>query len=194
MLLEIASSLLTGVFSGGATGLLGILIQQFGDAKKRASDLEVLRENNKLTLELAAREAENKLKAAQIDAASAERLAELDAMARADATASGDYRASMKADRATYLDKDSQRRSKFATWLMAIVDFTRGIIRPGITVYAMVLQTLLLYWVHDMMLRSQTPLATDLQSKLIMEVVGTTSYLVTTCTVWWFGVRPAQRK
>ena len=59
---------------------------------------------------------------------------------------------------------------------------------------AMGLQTFLLFWVHDMILRSQTAMSPDLQTKLVVEVVGTTTYLVTTCTVWGFGVRPAQRK
>ncbi len=194
MLLEIASTIFTGVLSGGATGLLGVALQQWGEAKKRSYDLEVLRENNKLTIELAAQEAANRLETAKVDAASAERLAELDALAKATAAASADYQASLAADKAGYLDKDAQKRSKFATVLMALVDFFRGIIRPGITVYAMVLQTYLLFWLHDMLLRSQIVLSQDLQTRLAMEVVGTTTYLVTTTTVWWFGVRPAQRK
>lgn len=194
MLLELASTVFTGVLSGGATGLLGVALQQWGDIKKRQHDFLVLKEQNQLTLQLAAQEAANRLETAKVDAASAERLAELDALAKATAAASEDYRASLASDKATYLDKDAQGKSRVATWLMAIVDFLRGIIRPGITAYAMGLQTFLLFWVHDMILRSQTAMSPDLQTKLVVEVVGTTTYLVTTCTVWWFGVRPAQRK
>lgn len=194
MLLELASTVFTGVLSGGATGLLGVALQQWGDIKKRQHDLETLKESNKLTLQLAAQEAANRLEVTKVDAASAERLAELDALAKATAAASEDYRASLNADKATYLDKDAQGKSRVATWLMAFVDFLRGIIRPGITAYAMGLQTFLLFWVHDMFMRSQANMSSDLQTKLVVEVVGTTTYLVTTCTVWWFGVRPAQRK
>lgn len=49
MLLE---TLLTGVLSGGATGLIGIALQQWGDARKRRDDLERLRLEHDQTREL----------------------------------------------------------------------------------------------------------------------------------------------
>jgi hypothetical protein len=194
MLLELASSVVTGVLSGGATGLIGLAVQQWGEASKRKSDLEVLRENNKLTLQLSAQEAAHKLETAKVDAASAERLAELEAMARADSNASSDYRAAVKSDKATYLDKGAQAKSRFATWLMAIVDFCRGMTRPGVTWYATVLQGYLVYWLMDMISRSSISMTSDLQNKLVSEIIGTTSYIVTTSIVFWFGGRPIGRK
>ena len=194
MLLELAGTIMSGVLSGGATGLLGVALQQWGEHRKRQADLELLKQQHAQTLELKRLDNEQQLKIATAEAASAERLAEIQAQARADEAASGDYQASLKSDRATYLDKDAQGKSRLARWLMAVVDFLRGVIRPGITAYAMGLQTLLLLWVHDLWVQHQLAMSTDMQAKLVMEIVGTTTYLVTTTTVWWFGVRPAARK
>ena len=194
MLLELAGTIMSGVLSGGATGLLGVALQQWGEAKKRQADLDMLKQQHTQTLELKRLDNEQQMRLAATEAASAERLAEIQAQARADEAASSDYQASLKADTATYLDKDAQKRSRLARWLMAIVDFLRGIIRPGITAYAMGLQTLLLLWVHDLWVQHQLNMGADMQAKLVMEIVGTTTYLVTTTTVWWFGVRPAARK
>lgn len=186
---ELAGSLITGVLSGGATGLLGILIQQWGENKKRRHDLELLKQQHTQTLELRRIEGEQALQMATVSAESAEKLAEIQAAARLEESASDDYRASVASDRATYSSLDAQKVWYVAA-AMGFVDFLRGIIRPGITIYSMVLLTLLLYWVHDMWSRSLLVLSPDDTKKLMLEVVGTTTYLVITTTVWWFGRRP----
>ena len=188
-IVELAGSLITGVLSGGATGLLGILIQQWGDNKKRTHDLELLKQQHTQTLELRRIEGEQALQMATVSAESAEKLAEIQAAARLEESASDDYRASVASDRATYSSPEAQKVWYVAA-AMGFVDFLRGIIRPGITIYSMVLLTLLLYWVHDMWSRSLLVLSQDDTKKLMLEVVGTTTYLVITTTVWWFGRRP----
>lgn len=205
MISELFGSLVTGVLSGGATGLLGVGLQLWGEQKKRAADLELLKQNHLQAVELRKLDIANQERMASLSAASAERLAELEAMARADEAASGDYRESLKADRTTYLSPEAQRLGDAKGWwaklvtglvvlMMGTVDLLRGIIRPGITGYSMALQTLLLLWVHDLWQRQQLAFSVDLQTKIAMDVIGTTSYLVTTTTVWWFGVRPVARK
>lgn len=188
-LLEVAGALVSGVLSGGATGLLGILIQQWGDNKKRAHDLELIKQQHMQTLELRRIEGEQALQMATVSAESAERLAEIQAAAKLEESASDDYRASVANDKATYLAPEAQK-AWYVVAALGFVDFLRGIIRPGITIYSMVLLTLLLYWVHDMWQRSQIVLTPDDSKKLMMEVIGTTTYLVITTTVWWFGRRP----
>lgn len=193
-LIDIASSVISGVLSGGATGLLGVLLQQWGEHRKRAQEIEVLTLQHAQAVELRRLDQEQQLRIAGLEAANAERLAELDAMARADESASADYRSSMQADRATYLDAGAQQASRVARWMMAAVDFLRGIIRPGATIYSLALLTMLLIWVHDLWLRSGAQLTQAQQMQITMEIIGTCTYLAVTCTVWWFGVRPAARK
>jgi hypothetical protein len=70
---------------------------------------------------------------AKLTADSQERIADIQAQARAQEAAEASYQASLAADRTTYLDPAAQSRSRVATWLMAAVDFVRGMIRPGST-------------------------------------------------------------
>lgn len=192
--ISMIGSIVTGVMSGGATGLIGIALQQWGESRKRAQDIELTKLQHAQAIELHRIDGEQQLALAQLQAASADRIAELQALTRASETASDDYRSSLNADRATYMDTQAQRNSRLARWLMAIVDFLRGIIRPGATLYSLALLTMLLSWVQDMHAKSALPLTPSDAMTLAREVVGTATYLVTTCTVWWFGVRPAARR
>jgi hypothetical protein len=186
---EVAGSILTGVLSGGATGLLGVVIQQWGDQKKRVHDLDVLKQQHAQTIELKRLEGDQAEKMAQMSADSAERLAEIQAAARADESASADYKASMDNDGTRYLPAGA-KLNPFVIVMLGIVDFMRGIIRPGITIYCMALLTLLLIWVNDMWQRSLLNLTPDDAKKLAMEVITTTTYLTVTSVIWWFGRRP----
>lgn len=193
-IIEVAGALVTGVMSGGATGLIGLLIQGWSESRKRAQDIELLKVQHLQTLELRKIDAEQQVKMATMDAASAERLAELEAMARADESANASLRASYDHDRATYLDSDAQKKSRVARWMMGLVDFTRGIIRPGITAYSMVILSALALWVQNLFLQKQIVLTPDQTFKLVMEVIGTITYITTTSVVWWFGARANQKK
>ncbi len=186
---DVASTVISGVLSGGATGLIGIALQTWGDIKRRQHDLEVLKQQHANTVELTKIESERDLRTATLNAESAEVLAQIQANSKAEEMASADYNSSVKNDTATYLSPTAQKKW-YIVLMMATVDFFRGIIRPGITIYCMVLLTMLLMWVHDMWVRAQLPLTPDDSKKLTMEIIGTTTYLVVTTTVWWFGRRP----
>ena len=108
-------------------------------------------------------------------------------------------------DKATYLSAGAQDWAKVSGWwprlvtglvvlAMSLVDFLRGLIRPGATAYTLALQTALLWWVGDLYRQRQLTLSAGQQAELVMLVVGTTSYLCTTCVVWWFGARPQSRR
>jgi len=194
MIVEHIGSIVTGVLSGGATGLIGVALQQWGESRKRAADLEMVRIQHAQALDLRKLDQDQQIKLASLDATSAERLADIDAMARADAAASTDFQASFAHDRATYSSEATQQHSRAARWLMAGVDALRGIIRPGVTLYSLGLLTALAVWLHDLWARGQIALPPDQQHRLALEIVGTITYLATTTTVWWFGVRPASRR
>lgn len=191
-MIEILGSVLTGIFGGGATGLLGVLLQRYFDGKKAAQDIELTRlqldaarETRKLELEAQERMAANAAAAQQLQA-------QLDAHAREVDADTAAYTASVASDRATYLAADAQQQSRVARWLMAVVDTARGLMRPAVTVYSLVLLTMLAAWVRELHQRTALVLTAAQQHELTMQVVGTVIYLSTTCVVWWFGVRPAQ--
>lgn len=205
MLAELLGTVVTGVLSGGATGLIGIALQQWGDSRKRADDLARLRLEHEQTRELARIEADRQLEAAKLSADSAERLADIALEARIAEGADLNYQASLRHDAATYVPAAALspgaaqgRWGRFVaglvTLMLGTVDFLRGLIRPGATGYSLALLTMLMLWVQDMWGRAGLQLTPEQVMRLTMEVIGTVTYLATTCTIWWFGVRPAQRR
>ena len=205
MITDVIGSIIGGVFSGGATGLIGIALSMIGEAKKRQTDLELAKLQHAQTLELRRLDIEQQARMAEMSAASAERLAEINAEARASESASADYQASLKADKATYVSEGALRISKadggFTRFVkgsvlggLGLVDVLRGLIRPAATIYSMILLTLLFIWVRDIYARSAVVMTQEQAHKLTMDVVDTITYLATTVCVWWFGVRGQQKK
>jgi len=193
MILEALATALAGGGLGGITGLVGTLITKWDESKKRQADIELQRLQNEQTKALLKMEQAHAIQLASLTAASQERLADINAQARADETASLDFRASQDSDRARYLAPEAQGQSRLARWAMGLVDFARGMIRPGATVYSFVLLTMLLLWVMQLYSEKQLTLTPDQAQKLALEIIGTTTYLATTCTTWWFGVRGTSR-
>jgi hypothetical protein len=193
MILETITSMISGGGLGVIGGLLGTIITSWSEIAKRKADLDILRENNKQTQLLAAQEQTHQLAMAQQTAKAQERVADIEAAARSVEAASLDFRASHESDKGTYLAPEAQQKSRFATWLMAIVDFCRGMIRPGATVYALALYTMMLLWVRDLVRLSTVTMTATLAEKIILEVVFTGTAIVTCTVTWWFGSRAMAR-
>jgi hypothetical protein len=191
-MMELFSTIFTSVLGGGATGLLGVLLQRYFDHKKQQSDIELL----KLNLEAAHRTREMELQAQErmadkaADAAIAQ--AKLDAMTRLAESRDKLVGESYGNDRATFTTADTQQRSRFARIALTVVDAVRGLMRPGITSYMLGMLTAVFVWVRSLYLQMGMKLTSDQVYALTMNCVGTVFYLATTCVVWWFGVRPSQ--
>jgi hypothetical protein len=194
-------SLLSVAFSGGATGLIGVLFQRFFDFKAKQQDLELVKINNEharllaqMDVDKANRAAQASEKVAESQAEAQMRSAELDAQAKADEAAARVYIASVDADRATYLDSKAQSRSKFARIMMTIVDSVRGLIRPVLTIYLVVIATVMFYWARDLASPGGNSIVdAGKASEIVKSIIDTLLYLTTTCVVWWFGVRPSAK-
>jgi hypothetical protein len=191
-MIEIFSTIFTGVLGGGATGLLGILLQRWFDHKKQRTDLELA----KLQIEAAQETRRIELEAQERMAAKAAELqtlqSVLDAQAREAEAAERSYQASIESDRATYSAPAAQEKSRFVRYLMATVDGVRGLMRPSITTYTLYMLTAVFLWVRMLYETTGVTMTNDQVFQLAMQAVGTVFYLATTTTVWWFGVRPAQ--
>jgi len=194
MIASILGTLITGVLSGGATGLLGVLLQRYFDMKSKSQDLEVLRLNHANAQALANIESARAERRAEADEAIADRKAQADeeaAYAKA-MVASYDH------DKATYLPPSALGGRGFMAslirFMFAFVDFTRGMIRPGLTLYLIVVTTMM-YRMVDARLEAMGAAITATQLlELQVQIAATILYCATTCVVWWFGARPPQKK
>ncbi len=193
-MLTILGTIISGVLGGGATGLLGVLLQRFFDFKSKQQDIEVIKLNHANALALAQAESERWARRAEAD----ERIAEQDTLARETEADARSLVASYEHDRATYMDQGAQRRKGWVgaavTLMMGIVDFTRGVLRPGLTVYLTIIVTLMFRELMLMLGARGYVFDNGEIVKLLAQIVATLLYCFTTCVVWWFGTRPPKRR
>ena len=156
--------------SGGILGLIGTGVHAFVRVKeireKNRHELEMRR----LDLEEIEREAELRMRETEIQLAGQERLATIEADAARDVADVEALKAAYQADRATYG--------------IRFVDAIRGLMRPTITVYTLVLMT----WIGWLLYKSQgetIPQAAALWSDIVNAII----MLTTTAVTWWFGSR-----
>lgn len=192
------------VFSGGATGLIGIAIQRFAEFKKQQLELEVVKLNHQNALALADKETERARLRADADqaiadrgAAAREKEAEEDARARQIEADSRSLLASYEHDRAAYIEKGAMlgkgRSAAFLRVAMGIVDFARGILRPGLTVHLTVIVTLMFTTMVNLLQETGHRFTPAEILPILTLIVQTITYCWTTCVVWWFGTRQSQQ-
>lgn len=176
-MLEILGIIFGGIFSGGATGLLGMVAQRYFDMKNRKLDIDLERERR--VTEIA--KADKLIEASKIEW-----------KGRADTEAEkGDSAAFVKSvweqpvrySHAPTLSKGQQ-------WIMVVLDAMRGVIVPFLTVYLCALTTYVWFQVRGLMSAEDIDIIAALE--VWKMVVGTILYLTTTCVLWHFGTRNRQ--
>jgi hypothetical protein len=164
------------VLSGGVTGLLGVALQRWADYKNKQLDIELQKGKQAHELAIMEREWQGRVKVAETEGA-----------ARVDAE-----------DAKTLAASYAGAFDRFATWDMkaepwyfkiwfVLLDFLRGLVRPGLTVYLCVLTTLI-YFEARALLGGENLTASD-AINIQTRIVDTILYLMTTCVLWWFGTR-----
>ena len=98
-----------------------------------------------------------------------------------------EFTASKKNDEASY--SKGQELSAGQKWLMVIVDFMRGMIRPSMTIYMTVLTTILYVQVMNLVGGLEGVIDKDMAMQLVQQVVLVILYITTTVILWWFGTR-----
>lgn len=173
---------LGSILSGGATGLLGVVANGiFGWLKERGEREERL-EMRRLSIQHA-----------QLEFESRERIVDREQDARELVSSDELRRSSYSQDKATY-----SRGIQLTTsqgWLMVLVDFLRGMIRPVTTVYLIALVTAIYITTHIFLkgLAVAQHINTANMLEQQREIISTVLYLCTVCVTWWFGDR-AQRR
>ena len=132
----------------------------------------------------------------QADAALQESDNQLEA--RIAETENESMQASFAADSAQYLDKAAQRKkgwvANLVMLMMATVDFTRGMLRPGMTIYLCVLVTMMFTWAKQLASQYGLEMSAEQVITLVTQIIATVLYVFTTITLWWFGSRPPKGK
>lgn len=184
--MELLGTIFGSIFSGGATGLLGVVIQRWADYKNRQLDLQLERE--KRETEIAKRKADaevmreeyaGRLRVAQEEGATARDVAETNAFSET-------------------LLKEPERFSNASTlttgqqWVMVFLDALRGVVRPLLTIYLCALTTYV--WVQVRALVAAENLDGEAALGVWKMVVGNILYLTTTVVLWWFGTRNRQKQ
>jgi hypothetical protein len=207
-MLAIFGSLIASLLSGGATGIIGVLIQRFFDMKNKAQDIEVIKlqhanavELRRVELEVTAAEYAGKREVAKAEAEGAQAVAEQDRLARESEADAATQTASYEHDKATYYKGPIASDKWWAvlansliSFLLGLVDVLRGATRPVLTGYTMALLTMLFLWVQELLTKAKLEQFTIAELKeLVMLVVATITYLTTVGFVWWFGTRPPKK-
>lgn len=179
--MEWLGDLIGGVLSGGATGLFGLGVSAFTSYKK---DKEKNRHNEamvKLNSEAIRAEAELEIEKVYVEG-------DIQKSIESTKAAAAGLKASYEHDQAAYFKGEQGKVAKF---FFGIVDFFRGMIRPSLTIYLVVL-TSLMYW--SMVELLGTNGISDAQAlKIIMMIVTMVLYLTATCITWWFGGRQLEK-
>ena len=194
MMFDLMGMLVSGVLSGGATGLIGVLIQRWFDFKNRQQDIEIVRLNLANAVELSKLESDRANVRAHVEL----EVSENELEHRTIEAENESMRASFAADSAQYLDKATQIKKgwvvNLVTLMMAIVDFTRGMLRPGMTIYLCVLVTMMFMWVKQLAGQYGLAMSAEQVISLVTQIIATVLYVFTTITLWWFGSRPPKGK
>jgi hypothetical protein len=181
-------SAIGAVASGGVTGIVGAVAQRVFDWKNKKLDLEA--ESRRLSHELALRRVDVEIMEKEFAART--RVAEIEGETRRE-TADAEVFAASFREPAQYAAGHALSPRQVG-WMVAL-DFLRGIVRPGLTLYLVILTTLIYGQAHALLSGSVFTPADALA--LAQRAIDTVLYLTTTATLWWFGTRnksPAPKK
>jgi hypothetical protein len=177
--MDLLTTVISSIFGGGATGLLGVILQRFADYKNKQLDMQLERQRAELEIakrrvdaEIAAQEWAARTKVAQIEGETAQEVAQSEA-----------FKASLFQEPSRYSNPTTLTKGQ--QWILVCLDTLRGSIRPLLTLYLCILTTHI--WLQVRHLTATVDLASGLEIWKI--VVGHVLYLSTVVTLWWFGTR-----
>jgi hypothetical protein len=178
-MLEWLGNAATSILGGGVTGILGVAVQSVFAYKNKQLDLELNKQKldhdlamKNADLQIMSQEWAQRTKVAEIEAAGKESVADAQAFA------------------ASY--NEPQRYSADVHpntaqgWLLVTLDFIRGIVRPGLTIYLCILTTMVYLQVKPLVGTGLSPVEA---LGLLKIIIDTILYLTTACVLYWFGTR-----
>lgn len=174
---------LGSVLSGGVTGILGVAVQRIFDYKNKSLDLQASQQKydhdlamKKADADIMANEWAQRTKVAEIEAQGKESVADAQAFA-ASFNEPSRYSADVKP-------------TAGQGWLLVILDFIRGVVRPGLTLYLCILTTFVYFQAKD--IQGKTGITQEEAAQMVQTIISTILYLTTACVLYWFGTRSKQ--
>jgi hypothetical protein len=180
-MLEILGTIFGSIFSGGATGIIGVIAQRFADYKNKQLDMEL--EKQRFDNAVALKKVDAEIMAQEWAART--QVAQVEADAAKDVAASNAFAASYSMEPKQY--SNSAKMTPKQQWVMVVLDAFRGGVRPLLTIYLCFLTTLV--WMQARAVLGAGQLDTAAAMDVWKMVVGNILYLTTTCVLWWFGTR-----
>jgi len=165
------------LFTGGVTGLLGVVVQRGFDIANKAQDIKLASINNDHAIKM--KETDGKLMAQEWAART--QVVSIESDAKKDVAESEAFKESM------WKEPDRYSKPSDSKALVAL-DFIRGIIRPGLTIYLCAIVTLMYLEMRAMIAMKDVMLSVDVFSVYEL-IVNTVLYLFTTVVLWYFGTR-----
>lgn len=169
---------LGAIFGGGLTGLLGSLVNTIGDYFKAKQQYA----HDEKMAEIETKHLEMEINRDVI-------VAKEEATARMEEAEARVQEASYEADERKYLPSSAVKQHIVVVILMAIVDFVRGMTRPGLTIYLCIVTTWLASMVFKIWGASGGTLDQEQAFELIQIIVLGILYVTFTAIGWWFGSR-----
>ena len=163
-------SMIGSAVAGGATGLIGTIATKVVEFKTRQVELEYELKGREIDIQEIKLESERDIAVANIEAQAATDVAAANLTAK-----------SYEADQAKYGEK--------LWWIDAI----RGVMRPMITAYMMVIMT----WIATEIAAAVggiDSMDSNQVWQLWILIIESIIYLTTTAVTWWFGSRPSSRR
>ena len=171
-------SAVSAIAGGGITGLLGAGITSFTEYKTKMASFAHEQKMTDLNMQMAQLDAESRFKIAQSEADAAKDVAATEAFTK-----------SHTADIARYATGD---RAANSTGFI-VVDVIRGLVRPTLTIYVMVVVTLIYYQLMQLV-GGLTAIPTHDALVMVKSVIDALLYITTTIVLWWFGTRAKGQK
>jgi hypothetical protein len=184
-------TIFASIFSGGATGIIGVVAQRFADYKNKQLDMEI--EDKRQVNSIALKEIDMKFMRAEADARiqvttlEGDNANKLETIKNAGASDVADAKAFSESYALEPKLYNSGNLSQGQNWLMVALDAFRGSIRPLLTLYLCVLTTMIYVQAKDLL--ALEDLDVDKAMALNDYIVHSILYLTTTISLWWFGTR-----
>jgi len=177
--------LLGSIFSGGLTGLLGVAFQRFFDFLKVKQEIEMKKLDHEHEANM--RKIDGELMAQEWAART--QVATIEATAKETVAAETSFAASFNSEPKQYSAK--VKLGPVTGFLLVLLDFLRGIVRPGLTIYLCVITTMI--YVEARAIMANVSFSTADAMAVHDHIISTILYLTTTCVLWWFGTRNSQK-
>ncbi len=171
---------------GVATGFLGNIITSFTNLKSQK-----LKNDHDLKMrdyDLKEREAEVKYQLS-IESAHLESTIENSEAAAYIESMRGNNSDILTGEKLRYLTKDKSKFGKILTFIMGLVDAFRAAIRPGLTVYLIILTTVLTYEAIEILTAKHSLINAFQAQELFNRISDVVIYLTVSTVTWWFGDR-----